>query len=42
MEQLKWLNGLARTDPGLVIVPSHDEDERLALIRQGALGDRLE
>ena len=42
MAQLTWLNGLARREPDLVIVASHDEDERLALIRKGALGDRFE
>lgn len=40
--QLKWLNGLYHTEKNLVIVASHDEDERKDLIAKGILGDGLE
>jgi len=42
MDQLEWLNELTRAEPGLVIVPSHDEDQRQALVREGLLGDGFE
>ena len=42
MSQLKWLNGLSRSEPRLVIVASHDDEEHAELIRQGILGGRFE
>jgi glyoxylase-like metal-dependent hydrolase (beta-lactamase superfamily II) len=42
MSQLAWLNGLLRTDPDLVIVASHDDDELRDLTLTGMLGNRLE
>ena len=42
MDQLRWLNGLSRAEPRLVIVASHDEEERLQLIKDGRLGARFE
>ena len=40
--QLKWLNGLYQSEKNLVIVASHDEDERKDLVAKGILGDGLE
>ena len=42
MDELRWLNDLSRTSRDLVIVASHDDDQRKALIQQGVLGDRFE
>lgn len=42
MDQLRWLNGLSRTDPNLVIVASHDDDQRMELETKGVLGRRFE
>jgi glyoxylase-like metal-dependent hydrolase (beta-lactamase superfamily II) len=42
MSQLKWLNQLSRSEPRLVIVASHDDEEHAELIRQGILGGRFE
>jgi len=42
MSQLTWLNELSRSDPRLVIVASHDDQEHVALIRDGLLGGRFE
>jgi glyoxylase-like metal-dependent hydrolase (beta-lactamase superfamily II) len=42
LAQLAWLNGLSRTDPQLLIVASHDEEQRLDLIRRGVLGGTFE
>lgn len=42
LDQLRWLNGLARTEANLTIVASHDEEERRRLIDAGVLGGRLE
>ena len=42
MSQLKWLNELSRTNPQLVIVASHDDDEHADLIQKGILGGRFE
>jgi hypothetical protein len=42
LAQLGWLNGLSRTDPGLVVVASHDEEQHATLIQQGILGNRLD
>ena len=40
--QLQWLNALSREAPGLVVVASHDDDERRALVARGVLGGRFE
>jgi len=40
--ELTWLNGLSKNEKNLVIVVSHDEEQRLQYIRDGVLGDRLE
>jgi len=42
LDQLRWLNGLVRTETNLTIVASHDDDERRRLIDSGVLGGRLE
>jgi glyoxylase-like metal-dependent hydrolase (beta-lactamase superfamily II) len=42
LDQLRWLNGLARTDPNLVLVASHDDEERRDLVARGVLGGRFE
>jgi len=42
LSQLKWLNELSRSDPSLVIVASHDDDQHADLIKKGVLGSRLE
>ena len=42
LAQLRWLNGLSRTDPGLVVVASHDEEQHATLIQQGVLANRLD
>ena len=42
MSQLKWLNALSQSEPGLVIVASHDDEEHAELIRKGILGGRFE
>lgn len=42
MAQLTWLNGLSRTEPRLVIVASHDEEQRTELTRTGVLGGRFQ
>jgi len=42
LAQLAWLNGLSTTEPRLLIVASHDEEQRLDLIRRKLLGDRFE
>jgi glyoxylase-like metal-dependent hydrolase (beta-lactamase superfamily II) len=42
LDQLRWLNGLSRTDPDLVVVASHDREQHEALIQQGVLAHRLE
>jgi glyoxylase-like metal-dependent hydrolase (beta-lactamase superfamily II) len=42
LSQLKWLNELSRSDPSLVIVASHDDDEHADLIKKGLLGGRFE
>jgi glyoxylase-like metal-dependent hydrolase (beta-lactamase superfamily II) len=42
MSQLQWLNDLSRTEPRLVIVASHDNDQHAALIKAGVLGGRFE
>jgi glyoxylase-like metal-dependent hydrolase (beta-lactamase superfamily II) len=42
MDQLRWLNGLSRTDPRLVIVASHDDEQRMDLEEQGLLGSAFD
>ena len=42
MDQLRWLNGLSRSDPGLFIIASHDEEQRRDLEEKGVLGNRFE
>jgi hypothetical protein len=42
MDQLRWLNGLSRTQPRLLIVTSHDDEQHRELIRAGSLGSRFE
>jgi glyoxylase-like metal-dependent hydrolase (beta-lactamase superfamily II) len=37
MSQLQWLNGLTRSEPRLIIVASHDDEEHAELIRKGIL-----
>lgn len=37
-----WLNGLTKTDPNLVIVVSHDDEQRKHYIEKGVLGGSLE
>jgi glyoxylase-like metal-dependent hydrolase (beta-lactamase superfamily II) len=40
--QLTWLNGLARTDPQLAVIASHDDEQHASLIQQGVLTNRFE
>jgi glyoxylase-like metal-dependent hydrolase (beta-lactamase superfamily II) len=42
INQLRWLNGLSRSEPKLVIVASHDDEQRGELVRTGAIGGRFE
>ena len=42
LAQLRWLNGLSRTDPNVIVVASHDEEQHAALIQRGVLANRLE
>ena len=42
MAQLNWLNGLSKTEKNLFIIASHDDEQRLDLIKRGILGDKLE
>lgn len=42
MDQLRWLNQLSRTDPELVIVTSHDEEQHAELIQKRILSNRFE
>ena len=42
MDQLRWLNGLLRTDPNLVIVASHDDEQRMELEKKRLLGGRFD
>jgi glyoxylase-like metal-dependent hydrolase (beta-lactamase superfamily II) len=39
-EELRWLNGLQRSDPNLVIVASHDDEQRIDLIWKRLLGGK--
>jgi len=40
--QLTWLNGLSHTEKNLVIVVSHDDEQRKQYIERGLLGKTLE
>jgi glyoxylase-like metal-dependent hydrolase (beta-lactamase superfamily II) len=40
--ELAWLNGVMKNEKNVVIVVSHDEDQRLDYIKQGLLGDGLQ
>jgi glyoxylase-like metal-dependent hydrolase (beta-lactamase superfamily II) len=42
MAQLKWLNGLEKSEKNLFIVVSHDDEQRQQYIEKGVLGGRLE
>ena len=42
LDQLRWLNGLTRADPNLMVVASHDDEQRQDLIARGVLGGRFE
>ena len=42
MSQLKWLNEISRSEPRLVMVASHDDEEHKDLIQKGMLGARFE
>jgi glyoxylase-like metal-dependent hydrolase (beta-lactamase superfamily II) len=42
MTQLKWLNGLEKSEKNLFIVVSHDDEQRKQYIEKGVLGGRLE
>jgi glyoxylase-like metal-dependent hydrolase (beta-lactamase superfamily II) len=42
LAQLNWLNGLYKTQKNLFIIASHDEEERLELVKRGILGGKLE
>jgi hypothetical protein len=40
--ELAWLNGVMKNEKNVVIVVSHDEDQRLDYIKRGLLGDGLQ
>jgi glyoxylase-like metal-dependent hydrolase (beta-lactamase superfamily II) len=42
LDQLRWLNQLAKTDANLVIVASHDEEQHAELVQKKLLTHRLE
>ncbi|OFW49090.1 MAG: hypothetical protein A3G77_10000 [Acidobacteria bacterium RIFCSPLOWO2_12_FULL_68_19] len=42
LDQLRWLNQLGRTEPRLVILASHDEEQHADLVRDELLVPRLE
>jgi glyoxylase-like metal-dependent hydrolase (beta-lactamase superfamily II) len=42
LAQLRWLNGLSSTEPGVAIVASHDDEQRAALIKSRVLGGGFE
>jgi glyoxylase-like metal-dependent hydrolase (beta-lactamase superfamily II) len=42
LAQLTWLNSLSRTDPGVIVVASHDDEQHAALTKQGVLTSRIE
>jgi glyoxylase-like metal-dependent hydrolase (beta-lactamase superfamily II) len=42
LAQLSWLNGLYKTEKNLFIIASHDDEQRMDLIKRGILGNKLE
>lgn len=42
LDQLGWLNQLARTAPDIVVVASHDEEQHADLVKKQLLSNRLE
>ena len=42
LDQLRWLNQLSRSNPRLVVVASHDEEQHAELVKSGVLSNRLE
>jgi len=42
LAQLRWLNGLDKTEKNLHIVVSHDDEQRKDYIQRGLLGSKLE
>jgi glyoxylase-like metal-dependent hydrolase (beta-lactamase superfamily II) len=42
MAQLNWLNGLYKTEKNLFIIASHDDEQRMDLVKRGILGSKLE
>jgi glyoxylase-like metal-dependent hydrolase (beta-lactamase superfamily II) len=42
LAQLKWLNALQSSEKNLLIISSHDEEQRTQLIQRGVLGDGLQ
>ena len=42
MDQLAWLNELSRSEPDLVIVASHDEEQHVELVQAQLLSNQLE
>lgn len=42
LDQLGWLNQLARTAPDLIVVASHDEEQHADLVKKQLLSNRLE
>ena len=42
LDQLRWLNQLSKTDPRLVIVASHDEEQHAELVKSKLLAHRLD
>ncbi len=42
LDQLRWLNQLSKSDPTLVIVASHDEEQHAELVSTKVLTNRLE
>jgi glyoxylase-like metal-dependent hydrolase (beta-lactamase superfamily II) len=38
MAQLAWLNSLSRTDPSVVIVASHDDEQLTELMKTSVIG----
>ena len=42
LAQLSWLNDLSKTEKNLFIIASHDDEQRLDLVKRGILGSKLE
>jgi len=40
--QLNWLNGVYKTEKNLIIIASHDDEQRLDLVKRSILGNKLE